>query len=116
MEIKVFLMAAICAIGFVTHAQIQKGTTLGGLSFSFGTSNQNTNAISLNSLAINPRVGYFLNNKFAIWTEFNYNVSKLNGEFYDHYDNETATIISFGIKQENFGLSPFTRYYIHVKK
>lgn len=116
MKIKLFLMAVLCAIGFVTHAQIQKGTTIGGLSFSFSTSNQNTNAISLNSLAINPRIGYFLNDNLSIGMEFNYNVSKLNGEFYDYYDNETGTIMSsFGFKEENFGLSPFTRYYIHVK-
>jgi hypothetical protein len=117
MKIKLLLMASLCAIGFVTHAQLQKGTTIGGLSFSFGTSNQNSNSINLNSLAINPRIGYFFNNNFVLGMEFNYSLSKLNGENYEYYDNEIGTTISsFGFKEENFGLSPFSRYYIHVKE
>jgi hypothetical protein len=109
-------MAALCAIGFVTHAQIQKGLTLGGLSISFGTKAQNSNVTKLNSFSINPRIGYFLNDNLALGMEFNYNVSKLNGQFYDYYNNETGAIeSSFGFKEENFGLSPFARYYIHLK-
>lgn len=116
MKIKLPLMAMLCAIGFITHAQIQKGTTIAGLSFSFGTSNENSNSINLNSLAINPRIGYFLNNNLALGMEFNYSLSKLNGEFYSYFDETTQTMqSSFGFKEENFGLSPFTRYYFHVK-
>lgn len=109
-------MAILCAIGLVTHAQIQKGITIGGLSFSFGTSNQNSNSINLNSLAINPRIGHFLNNNLALGMEFNYSLSKLKGEFFEYYDETTQTIQNnFGFKEENFGLSPFTRYYFHIK-
>ncbi len=117
MKIKFFMMAALCAIGFVTNAQIQKGATIGGLSLSFGTTDQNSNATRLNSFAINPRIGYFLNNNLSLGMEFNYNISKLDGEFYDYFDTSTNSIqSSFGFKEENFGLSPFARYYIHIKE
>lgn len=116
MKIKFFIMATLCAIGFVTHAQIQKGITIGGLSLSFGTTDQNSNATRLNSFAINPRIGYFINDNLSLGMEFNYNLSKLNGEFYDYFDTNTNSIQSgFGFKEENFGLSPFARYYIHIK-
>ncbi|RZK59869.1 MAG: porin family protein [Pedobacter sp.] len=117
MKIKFLMMAALCAMGFVTHAQIQKGATIGGLSLSFGTTDQNSNATRLNSFAINPRIGYFLNNNLSLGMEFNYNISKLDGEFYDYFDTSTNSIqSSFGFKEENFGLSPFARYYIHIKE
>ncbi|TCC89301.1 DUF3575 domain-containing protein [Pedobacter frigiditerrae] len=117
MKIKFLIMATLCAIGFVTHAQIQKGLTIGGLSLSFGTTDQNSNATRLNSFAINPRIGYFINNNLSLGMEFNYNISKLNGEFYDYFDTNTNSIqSSFGFKEENFGLSPFARYYIHIKE
>lgn len=117
MKIKLTLMAMLCAVGFATHAQIQKGVTFGGLSFSFATNNQNSNALKINSLSINPRIGYFFNDNLAAGMEINYNLSKLNGEFYDYFDQNTGFFQrTFGFKEENFGLSPFTRYYFHVKE
>lgn len=116
MKSKLFIMAVLCAIGFAAAAQIEKGNSFGGGSISFGTSKENSNSLQVNSLSIGPKVGYFITDRFAIGMELSYNLSKLNGKFYDYF-NETSQAVErgFGFKEENFGLSPFTRYYFTIK-
>lgn len=116
MKTKLLIMAVLCAISFAANAQIEKGKSFGGGSISFGTSNNNSNALQVNSLTVGPKVGYFVSDRFAVGMEFSYNLSKLNGEFYDYF-NETTQLVErgFGFKEENFGLTPFTRYYFTIK-
>ncbi|HTM98990.1 MAG TPA: outer membrane beta-barrel protein [Pedobacter sp.] len=112
MKPKLLMMAILLAIGYAASAQIEKGNSFGGGSISFGTSNGNSNSLRLNSLAIGPKVGYFVNNRFAIGIELSYNLSKLNGESYDYFNENTQMVErGFGFKEENFGLAPFARYY-----
>lgn len=116
MKPKLLIMAILYAIGFTAQAQIEKGRSFGGGSISFGTSKQNSNTLQVNSLAIGPKVGYFVANRLAVGMEISYNLSKLNGEFYDYF-NEDSQLVErgFGFKEENFGLNPFTRYYFNIK-
>ncbi len=116
MKPKLLIMAILFTIGFAAHAQIEKGRTFGGGSISFGTSKQSSNTLQVNSLAIGPKVGYFVSNRFAVGMEISYNLSKLNGEFYDYFNEDTQIVErGFGFKEENFGLTPFTRYYFSIK-
>lgn len=116
MKPKLLFLALCCATGLLARAQTEKGKALGGGSFSFGTTNENSNSISLNSLSIGPKVGYFFSNNLAVGIEIDYNLSKLNGEFYDYFDQTTGLMTrTFGFKEENFGLAPFVRYYVTIK-
>ncbi|SFG76149.1 outer membrane beta-barrel protein [Pedobacter insulae] len=112
MKPKLFILASLLALGFAAGAQTEKGNTFLGGSISFGTSNENTNAIHVNSLAIGPKIGYFVGNKFAIGMEISYNLSQLKGESYNYFNRTTQLVErGFGFKEENFVLAPFTRYY-----
>jgi hypothetical protein len=115
MKPKLLIVAILCAFGYAANAQIEKGNSFGGGGLSFGTSNRTSNSLRINSLAIGPKVGYFASNRLALGIEISYNLSKLNGEFYDYF-NETSQAFErgFGFKEENFGLSPFVRYYFHL--
>ena len=116
MKRKLFILAVLCAFGFAAEAQFEKGRSFGGGGISFHTANDKTNAIQVNSLAIGPKVGYFVTNRLAVGVELSYNLSKLNGEFYDYFNENTQVVErGFGFKEENFGIAPFTRYYLHLK-
>ena len=116
MKLKLWIVAILCAIGWHCHAQTDKKTVMLGGSLSFGTSTEQSTSLNLNSLAIGPRVGYFFSNNFVAGMEVNYNLSKLKGEWYDYFNENTGIIeTGFGFKEENFGLSPFARKYFNVK-
>lgn len=115
MKLKLLITAALLAMGWTSSAQTERHHFLIGGYVSFSTTNENTNAVQINSLAIGPRVGYFLGNNLAVGMEFNYNLSKLDGAWYDYFDTERGYYVrGFGFREENFGLSPFIRQYIPV--
>lgn len=116
MKPKFLMMLGLLILGWSASAQTGKKRALLGGNVSFSTSTEHSNSIQLHSFAIGPRVGYFLGNNFAIGMEANYNLSKLDGEWYDYFDTETGFIErGFGFREENFGISPFVRQYLTVK-
>jgi hypothetical protein len=117
MKLKLWITAAVMLVGWSATAQIERKRVLLGGNVSFSTSSENSNSFQPNSLAIGPRVGYFVGNHLAVGMEFNYNLSKLDGEWYDYFDEETGNVErGFGFREENFGLSPFIRKYLPVKR
>ena len=116
MKLKLWITAWAFIVGWPAFAQTEKSTFLLGGNVSFSTSNENKSGVQLNSLAIGPRVGYFLGNNLLVGMEFNYNLSKLDGEWYDYFNQQSGYVErGFGFREENFGLSPFVRKYLSVK-
>lgn len=109
-------MAALCAIGLCLHAQTKKGSGFAGVNISFGTEKQKIYNSSINNLTFTPKGGYFLRDDFAIGLEFAFNLSKLRGTHYTEWDSEYGIYQdTYGVKELNFGISPFVRKYLNVK-
>lgn len=110
-------MAALWAISWHCYAQTEKGTGFAGVSLSFGTSKQNSSSPTLNTFTATPRGGYFLGNNLAIGLEIPLNLSKLRSASYTEWNDEKGFYEdTYGPKEFSFGLSPFIRKYIDIKK
>ncbi|SEQ89272.1 hypothetical protein [Pedobacter rhizosphaerae] len=117
MKTILLVMIALCIVTLHTHAQTEKGKGFIGGSFSFGTSKQNNSTPSLNTLTLTPQGGYFLANNLAIGLALPLNLSKLRGLNYTVWDDEQGFYVdTYGPKEFSFGISPFIRKYIDVKK
>lgn len=115
MKPKLLLAAAFCVFTFKGFSQIDKGQGFIGGSLSFGTRRQTLNSSSLNTLTLIPRGAYFVANNLALGLETPLNLSKLRGENYIAWNNETGYYENtFGPKEFSFGISPFLRKYVDV--
>lgn len=117
MKPKLIIMALLCAVSWRSYAQTEKGTGFAGISLSFGTSRQNNATAAINTFTATPRGGYFLKDNLAIGLEIPLNLSKLRGERYISWDEEDGRYEDrYGPKEFSFGLSPFIRKYVDVKR
>lgn len=117
MKTILLVMIALCIVTLHTRAQTEKGKGFIGGSFSFGTSKQNNSTPSLNTFTLTPQGGYFLANNLAIGLALPLNLSKLRGLNYTVWDDEQGFYVdTYGPKEFSFGISPFIRKYIDVKK
>jgi hypothetical protein len=117
MKTLLLVMIALCLITSNTYAQTEKGKGFIGGSFSFGTSKQNNSSPRLNTFTLTPQGGYFLANNLAIGLALPLNLSKLRGLNYTIWDDEQGFYVdTYGPKEFSFGISPFIRKYIDIKK
>lgn len=82
-------VAALLIIGTQGFAQIEKGTLLAGGAFSLRTTKNNS------QFSLNPNIGFFVANNFAVGAGLSINFSK-QGE----------------IKTTELGVGPYARYYV----
>lgn len=92
-------LAAVAAFTFASQAQTEKGTFLVGGQVGFETSKIKDTDIKENSFSINPTVGYFVSDNWAVGTGIGYNWAKS-----EDGSNETKT--------NAFQVAPFARNYV----
>lgn len=97
--IRTIILATALLFSLSTQAQITKGNWMVGGSGYFNTSNvKNSNGEvlqSINSVLIQPNVGYFLFDNFASGLSLSYGFNKTDG----------------GFSNSGFGIGPYVRYY-----
>ncbi|GHE36317.1 outer membrane beta-barrel protein [Sphingobacterium griseoflavum] len=97
---KLFLtLTAVTAFTFATHAQTEKGKFLLGGQVGFETAKVKDTDLKQNAFSINPTVGYFVSDNWAVGTGVGYNWAK----------SEQATLTS---ETNAFQVAPFVRNYI----
>ncbi|MFD1770191.1 outer membrane beta-barrel protein [Sphingobacterium suaedae] len=98
---KLFLtLTAVTALTLASQAQTEKGKFIVGGQVGFETSKTKDSDNKAHSFSINPTVGYFVSDNWAVGTGIGYNWSK----------NEAPSDRT--IKQDAFQVSPFVRNYI----
>lgn len=116
MKPKIIIMAMLCAIALGANAQAERGSGLGGLSFSVGTSKVRGENSALNNFTVTPRLGYFLSNNFALGLEAPLTLSKLSNVSFTRWNDEEGYYESAsGPRELNFGISTFARKYFDIK-
>lgn len=116
MKIKLIITIAISAFTLTSIAQTEKGTFLLGGSIGY-SSNENKSSSrpttsKSNFITISPKMGYFIDNNFAIGAKLDYTTGKNKYRTSD-YENSTDIFTSFE-KSNRYGISPFARYYISL--
>src|SRR5690606_11034692 len=98
---KLFLtLTAVAALTAASQAQTEKGKFIVGGQVGFETSKVKDTDNKNNSFSINPTVGYFVSDNWAVGTGVGYNWSK------------AETTADNSIKRDAFQVSPFVRNYI----
>ena len=93
-------LTAVTALTFASQAQTEKGKFLVGGQVGFETSKVKDTDKKTNSFSINPTVGYFISDNWAVGTAVGYNWSKNEAD----KNNNTKT--------DAFNVAPFARNYI----
>ena len=93
-------LAAVAALTFASQAQTEKGKFLVGGQVGFETSKVKDTDQKNNSFSINPTVGYFVSDNWAVGTGIGYNWRKSESGA----QNET--------KENSFQVAPFARNYV----
>ncbi|MDM1293138.1 porin family protein [Sphingobacterium sp. N143] len=92
-------LTAIAGLTVAANAQTEKGKIMVGGQIGFETSKVKDTDIKANSFSINPTVGYFVSDNWAVGTGIGYNWNKTESD----KDNS--------IKVDAFQVSPFVRKY-----
>jgi len=100
-------LIAVSALAFSTQAQTEKGNFMIGGNVQVSSDKQDDADKANTNFTINPSVGYFISNNFAVGTGIGYQFSKT------HTTNVTGGNITAidTRKNEAFVVSPFARYY-----
>jgi hypothetical protein len=99
-------LIAVSALAFSTQAQTEKGNFMIGGNVQVSSDKQDDADKSNTNFTINPSVGYFIGNNFAIGTGIGYQFSKT------HQNTANGGVIATNtLKNEAFIVSPFARYY-----
>jgi hypothetical protein len=112
---KIFLLITITMSAVSGYSQIEKGKKIIGGQFGLSGSNysrvdSSTSYKSATSMfQINPKIGYFIKDNFAIGVIGNFTISGGNGKKVDI--NSTSTSKGRSI---SFGVGGFARYYIKI--
>ncbi|MCY4778985.1 outer membrane beta-barrel protein [Sphingobacterium sp. UT-1RO-CII-1] len=93
-------LTAVAALTLASQAQTEKGKFLVGGQVGFETSKIKDTDTKANSFSINPTVGYFVSDNWAIGTAVGYDWAK----------GETAKDAS--VKTDAFNVAPFARNYV----
>jgi len=105
---KLLFLSAVCVLGLTANAQTEKGNVLLGGSV-FYTRLSNDAAVSkITAIQIMPSAGYFVKDNFALGLGLGYWHAK-----YD-YGQGSQVAIDNGIKDREFSIRPFARYYKSV--
>lgn len=92
-------LTAIAGLTIAANAQTEQGKVMVGGQVGFSTSKIKDTDIKANTFSINPTVGYFVSDNWAVGTGIGYNFSKSE----ENKDNST--------KNDAFQVSPFVRKY-----
>ncbi len=97
---KLFLtLTAVTALTLALQAQTEKGKFILGGQVGFETSKEKDTDVKNNAFSINPTVGYFVSDNWAVGTGIGYNWGKA--------ENGSSTV-----ETSAFQVSPFVRNYI----
>lgn len=121
MKSKLFIMAALCSIGFAASAQTEKGKSF--INGSIGLSNNDSDGrsastggfgtkSSAHSIAVMPRYGYFVANNWAVGIGLGYQYNKNTTTSQSPYT--TPSVIIQTARQHTFKVNPFVRKYVDV--
>lgn len=122
MKSKLFIMAALCAIGFGASAQTEKGKSFINGSIGFTSTKADTKADfasnttltdKVQAFSIVPRFGYFVADNLSIGLGIGYTQSKRT---YNQINASSGTIFyaTQTAKQDIFSIEPNLRKYVDV--
>ena len=93
-------MTSFCFLAFICHSQITKDNWLlgGSGTFSHDKTTFSTGESVSTQLSINPRIGYFVADRFAVG-------------LYGNYERGSTKSNNIKPNYTNYGVGPFIRYY-----
>lgn len=117
MKLKLVITIALSAFTLTSIAQTEKGTFLLGGSISYASKTSKTESRSDRSknhaYTISPKMGYFIENNFAIGTKLRFSRQK-NRYSANAFQNGSGQLVSQGTETNSYGISPFARYYVNI--
>jgi hypothetical protein len=119
MKLKLVITIALSAFTLSTIAQTEKGTFLLGGSISYASSTNKVEHTSdyskSHAYTISPKMGYFIENNFAIGTKLQFSRNKNRYSTSVTVDqNGSQRLIDQGTETNTYGISPFARYYVNI--
>ncbi|SHG09916.1 outer membrane beta-barrel protein [Pedobacter caeni] len=118
MKTKLVITLALSIFTLASNAQTEKGNFLIGGSIGYSTAKSSAGSSSQShrstAYTISPKIGYFIDNNFAIGTKLQYSANKSNYSN-RNYQNGIPGEWTYNVdRTDSYGISPFVRYYVNI--
>lgn len=117
MKTKLMITLALSIFTLTSNAQTEKGSFLIGGSIGYSTARSRAGSIHdqrSTAYTVSPKIGYFIDDNFAIGTKLQYSVNKFNFRNSIYENSAPGEWISNADRTDAYGISPFARYYISL--